>query len=43
VRVHLPSWKDITGEGVEIEGVGLAPDNAVEWNGEGWIRCWKQR
>jgi hypothetical protein len=29
VTVMLPSWKDMTAEGKELEGVGIAPDIAV--------------
>jgi C-terminal processing protease CtpA/Prc len=29
VTLFLPSWKDLTAEGQELEGVGIAPDIEV--------------
>jgi len=31
VRVFLPSWRDLLPDGSVLEGVGIAPDHAVEW------------
>lgn len=33
VTLFLPSWRDLTGEGREIEGVGIEADHAVAWPG----------
>jgi C-terminal processing protease CtpA/Prc len=35
VTVYLSSWRDMTVDGEEIEGRGVAPDHEVEWGGRG--------
>lgn len=35
ITVMLPSWQDVDAQGTIIEGVGIAPDEDVDWTGEG--------
>lgn len=31
VTIHLPSWRDLTPDGADVEGVGITPDHDVAW------------